>query len=79
MMHTNGNPPRKTQKDPNVYPPGLDLQKVEKIIKYYDHLKDRPVLRHPRVSKATEMVWMQIPEKLVNKVQKLIAGTKKSA
>jgi hypothetical protein len=79
MMRKNGNPRRKPTKDPNVYPKGWDRQRVQKVIKHYDRLKDQRVLERPRVSKADEMIWMEIPEDLVPKVQKLIAGSKKSA
>jgi hypothetical protein len=79
MMRKIENTRRKSAKDPNVYPKGWNRQRVDKIIRYYDRLKDRPVLERPRVSKAGELVWMEIPEALVPKVQKLIAGSKKSA
>jgi hypothetical protein len=65
--------------DPNVYPKGWNYERVQKVIKYYDRLKDQPVLKKPRVSRANDAVWMEIPEELVPKVQKLIAGMKKSA
>lgn len=79
MMHKNDNPRRKSAKDPNVYPRGWNRQRVQKVIMHYDRLKDQPVLERPRVSKAEEMVWMEIPEELVSKVEKLIAGRRKSA
>lgn len=79
MIHKNENPRRRPAKDPNVYPKGWSRQRVQKVVKYYDRLKDQPVLERPRMSKAGEVVWMEIPEDLVPKVQKLIAGSRKSA
>jgi hypothetical protein len=73
------NPRRKVAKDPNVYPDGWNYRRVQKIIKYYDGLKDKPVLDKPKISKAEEVVWMEIPQALVSKVQKLIAARKKTA
>jgi hypothetical protein len=49
------------------------------VIKYYDRRKDQPVLHRSRVSRAAEVVWMEIPQDLVPKVRKLIADRKKSA
>ena len=49
------------------------------VIRYYDRRKDQPVLHGSRLSKAAEAVWMEIPQDLVTKVQKLIADRKKSA
>ncbi|MGD0139611.1 MAG: hypothetical protein ABSD28_12090 [Tepidisphaeraceae bacterium] len=79
MIHENEKSRRKPAKDPNVYPPGWNRQRVERIIDYYDRRKDQVVLRRSGVSPAKEMVWMEIPEGLVPKVQKLIAGRRKSA
>jgi hypothetical protein len=79
MTRKNGSPRRKLAKDPNIYPPGWNYRRVQKIIKYYDRLKDQPVLRRPRVSYVQDMVWMEIPEDLVPKVQKLIVASRKSA
>jgi hypothetical protein len=70
---------RRTVKDPNVYPPGWDAQRVAAIARYYDRRQGQPVLREPSVSKAAEVVWMEIPQDLVPKVQKLIAARRKSA
>jgi hypothetical protein len=79
MIRKNANSRRKSAKDPNIYPKGWNRQRIEEVIKYYDRLKDHRVLERPRVSNAGELVWMEIPENLVPKVQKLIAGSKKSA
>ncbi|MGD0464451.1 MAG: hypothetical protein ABSB74_18355 [Tepidisphaeraceae bacterium] len=79
MMAKNENPRRTPARDPNVYPEGWNRQRVHKVIKYYDRLKDQRVLVRPTVAKAGELVWMEIPEGLVPKVQKLIAASKKSA
>jgi hypothetical protein len=79
MTRKNGSSPRKPAKDPNVYPPGWNYRRVQKIIKYYDRMKDQPVLGPSRVTDVQEMVWMEIPEDLVPKVQKLIVASRKSA
>jgi hypothetical protein len=79
MTRKNGSSRRKRAKDPNVYPPGWNYQRVQKIIKYYDGLKDQPLLPELRMSNAKEMVWMEVPEALVPKVQKLIVASRKSA
>lgn len=79
MKHKPINPRRKSGKDPNVYPEGWNYERVQKIIEYYDRFAHKPVLKNSRVSRASDAVWMEIPEKLVPKVQKLIAGMKKSA
>jgi hypothetical protein len=79
MTRKNGNSRRKPAKDPNVYPPGWNYQRVQKIIKYYDRLKDQPLLPELRISNVKEMVWMEVPEALVPKVQKLIVASRKSA
>jgi hypothetical protein len=79
MIRKNGNPRKKQAKDPNVYPKGWNRQRVQDVIKYYDGMRNQRVLERPSVSKAAELVWMEIPEDLVPKVQKLIAGSKKSA
>ena len=62
-----------------MYPPGWNAQKVQEIIEYYDSRKNQPIFDQPEVSKAQEVVWMEIPEDLVTKVQKLIAAKRKSA
>ncbi|MGD0540326.1 MAG: hypothetical protein ABSB33_02300 [Tepidisphaeraceae bacterium] len=79
MMSKNEHARRRSAKDPNVYPKGWNRERVHDVIKYYDRLKDQPVLDRPRVAKADELVWMEIPEGLVPKVQKLIAASRKSA
>jgi hypothetical protein len=70
---------RRPVNDPNVYPPGWNYRRVMAVIKYYDRRKDQPVLHRSRVSRAAEVVWMEIPQDLVPKVRKLIADRKKSA
>jgi hypothetical protein len=79
MTRRKYNPRRKPVKDPNVYPPGWNAQRVAAVIKYYDRRQNQPVLRSSRMAKAAEVVWIEIPEDLVPKVQKLIAAHRKSA
>jgi hypothetical protein len=79
MTRKIGSSRRKPAKDPNVYPLGWNYQRVRKIAKYYDRLKDQPLPPELKISNAKEMVWMEVPEALVPKVQKLIAANRKSA
>ena len=69
----------KSSEDPNVYPDGWNYERVQNVIKYYDRLQDKPVLKHARLSRPNDAVWMEIPQKLVPKVQKLLTEMKKSA
>jgi hypothetical protein len=79
MKNKNANRQHKSRNDPNVYPEGWNYSRVKKIIKYYDRLKDEPVLKRSRISPANDAVWMEIPRKLVSKVEKLLIEMKKSA
>lgn len=70
----------KDRRDPNVYPPGWDRQRVEAIAEYYDQRKDQAVLDPHSVAEASiGSVWMEIPEDLVPQIRKLIARRRKSA
>jgi len=40
----------KSTKDPNLYPTGWNYDRVQRVIKYYDRLKNKPVLKQ-RISK----------------------------
>jgi len=73
-------PARRRKKDPNVYPPDLNRAKVEKLIAYYDAHQDDDVLGDDVVeANAAAYVWVEVPQDLVPKVQKLIANHRKSA
>ncbi|HLL90705.1 MAG TPA: hypothetical protein VK324_15495 [Tepidisphaeraceae bacterium] len=73
-------PKRPRRKDPNVYPPGLNREKVEAIIAYYDARQTEDVLGESvEVGSVAEVVWMEVPQELVPQVRKLIAKHRKSA
>ncbi|HEX8524705.1 MAG TPA: hypothetical protein VF669_20800 [Tepidisphaeraceae bacterium] len=68
------------KKDPNVYPPGLNRAKVEKLIAYYDQLHDVDLAEDPNHEWVNEPTsWLEVPVELVPQVKKLIARHKKSA
>ncbi len=69
----------KPKKDPNVYPPGWDLQKTKAVAAYYDARKDEPLDEDPSIVEGTAAVWMEVPPDLVDEVRKLIARRRKSA
>jgi hypothetical protein len=71
---------KQSPKDPNVYPPGWDRQRVARIIRYYDARKDQDVLAGNRARRTVaQHVWMEIPRDLVPAVRNLIASRRKSA
>jgi hypothetical protein len=62
------------QSDPNRYPKGLNRKKVQALIDYYENQTDEEAIAEAEAAyrdKATTM--MQIPNKLVPKVRKLIS------
>ena len=64
----------RSQRDPNLYPPGWDSRRAQAVIEYYDARKDQPVLDKGTVAEATlGSVWMEVPQDLVPKIRKLIA------
>lgn len=72
--------PTRKRKDPNVYPPGLDLRGTREIAKYYDALRDRPVLdKEATARRALDSVWIEVPQDLVPQIRKLIAKHRKTA
>lgn len=66
--------------DPNVYPPGLNLAKIKRIIAYYDRQAEEEAAEEiesaPLVGPTT---WVEVPQELLPQVRKLIARHKKSA
>jgi hypothetical protein len=49
------------------------------MAKYYDALKDHPVLDKATVAQAVmDSVWMEVPQDLVPTIRKLIARGRKS-
>lgn len=76
MSHTK----RMKRKDPNIYPPGLNYRKVQGIIKYYDSRKNEDLIGDIVLPTPDNLpVWMEVPQRLVPQVRKLIARYKKSA
>lgn len=62
------------KEDPNIYPPGLDRDKVEAIITYYDNqTEDEAVAEDEAAWQAEGMTMMQVPTDLVPLVRDLIA------
>ncbi len=64
----------RTMKDPNVYPPGLDAQRVREIIKYHDSLTDEEWIAEDEVAfENPNNTVMVIPTELVPAVRELLA------
>ncbi len=68
------------RKDPNVYPPGWDYDRVKAVIDYYDNQQEEDVLAEIVVAQSRgETVWMEIPQDLLPQVRKLLARHKRPA
>jgi hypothetical protein len=52
MKHKAAKQRPKSFEDPNVYPYGWNYERIQKVIRYYDRLKDMPLPKHARVSKS---------------------------
>lgn len=67
-------------KDPNIYPRGLDAAKVKRIIDQYDRQSPREaadeIASAPRVNATA---WIEVPQSLLPRIRKLLAGHKQSA
>lgn len=62
-------------KDPNIYPPGWDQEKVQQVIDYYENLTDDETaaeLGSPSESDTVTMV--AVPTELVPAVRALLAA-----
>ena len=71
---------KRSRKDPNVYPPGLDYQKAQALAKYYDDRKDVDFFGEAElIDSESHPVWVQVPEALLPQVRKLISRYRKSA
>jgi len=67
-------------KDPNAYPRGLDAARVRRIIAYYDRQTDAEAAREIVSAPLAEPTrWVEIPESLLPRIRKLLAGHKRSA
>ena len=67
-------------KDPNVYPPGWDAERVRKVIEYHDHLledEDAMIADIEAIDSDPNMTWVPVPRKLVSAVLDLIEGSAK--
>jgi hypothetical protein len=65
---------RSTGKDPNRYPRGLNREKVQAIIAYYENQTDEEVIAEAEAAyRNPAFTMMAIPVELVPKVQKLIS------
>ena len=60
--------------DPNVYPPGLDAEKVQEIIAYYDSLTEEEWVAHAEYAYENPYtVDVLIPHALLPTVRELVA------
>jgi hypothetical protein len=67
-------------KDPNVYPPGWNYKRAKAVAKYYDDRKDVDFIKDVVLLDPESLpVWVEVPQKLLPQVRKLIARYKKSA
>lgn len=70
----------KPAQDPNRYPSGLNYQKVQDILRHYDKRKDVDVLSDVETRQhAADSAWIEVPQKILPEVQKLIVKHRKSA
>ena len=61
-------------KDPNVYPPGLDAEKVQEIIAYYDSLTEEEWVAHDEYAYENPYtVDVLVPKELLPAVRELVA------
>ena len=61
-------------KDPNVYPPGLDAEKVQEIIAYYDSLTEEEWVAHYEYAyENPHTVDVLVPKELFPTVRELVA------
>jgi hypothetical protein len=62
------------RRDPNRYPKGLDRGKVRRLTSYYENQTDDEAIAEAEAAyRDSKTTMMQIPNKLVPKVRKLIA------
>jgi hypothetical protein len=68
------------KKDPNRYPPGWDRQRVQRLIQYYDTMTDAEgAAEIDSLPPVSDVTWVAVPNRLLPKVRKLLAGARKSA
>jgi hypothetical protein len=69
------------RKDPNIYPPGWNHERVRAIIDYYDARQDVDLFKDVELPSRNESpVWVEVPQAILPAVRKLIARHhKKSA
>ena len=72
---------RKTRsKDPNVYPPGWNYKRAMAVAKFYDDRKYEDLIGDVVLPKPADLqVWVEVPQRLLPQVRKLIAKHRKSA
>ena len=67
-------------KDPNKYPRGLNAAKVRRIIEHYDRETADEAAEEIRTAPRVEpTAWVEVPEALLPRVRKLLAGHKRPA
>jgi hypothetical protein len=71
--------PEPRRKDPNLYPPGWDLEETKAIADYYDSRKGEPLLADTEPGSAAGQVWVEVPQALLPQVLKIIERGRKTA
>ncbi|MBC7783938.1 MAG: hypothetical protein H7144_08860 [Burkholderiales bacterium] len=70
----------KQKKDPNIYPEGWDHKKAKAVADYYDAKKDKDVFSVQDTSPLPQpTTWIEVPNRLLPKVRKLLRQPKRSA
>ena len=65
---------RKSKPDPNRYPKGLNREKVQKIIGYYDNQTDEEAIAEAEAAYNNPgTTMMEVPVALLPQIRKLIA------
>ena len=68
------------RKDPNLYPRGLNPARVRRIIDYYDRqTPDEAAQEIASAPLAEPTTWVEIPQALLPRVRKMLAGHKRTA
>jgi hypothetical protein len=64
----------KSQSDPNRYPKGMNREKVQAIIQYYENQTDEEAIAEAEAAyRNPKSTMMEVPAALVPQVRKLIA------
>ena len=66
-------------KDPNRYPPGLDSERVRRVLEHYDNQSDEEAAAEIEAAYEGAATIIEVPNELVSKVCELIAEYEKSS